>query len=100
VKKRAQALSQLEEIIALRLLWQRESAKLSELVPIIQRREDVVFRLLEQMCRKGMTEECEWRTYRLSPIIREDIKNIFRSSQLDLGIDMWGEPQSRRNDLI
>jgi ATP-dependent DNA helicase RecG len=100
VKKRAQALSQLEEIIALRLLWQRESAKLSELVPIIQRREDVVMRLLEQMCRKGMADECDWHTYRLSPIVREDIKNIFRSSQLDLGIDMWGEPQSRRNDLI
>ena len=91
VRRRAQALSQLEQIIALRLLWQKESATLGELAPMIQRREDVVVRVLEEMCRKGMVEEDGWRCYRLTSIIRNDIRNIFQTDQMDLGLSMWGE---------
>jgi len=99
VRRRAQALSQLEEIIALRLLWQKQSTTLSELVPVIQRREDVVVRVLEEMCRKGMVEGDGWRHYKLTSIVRDDIKNIFQTDQIELGLDMWGAPQNRRNDL-
>lgn len=99
VKRRAQSLSQLEEIIALRLLWQKESASLGELACVVQRKEDAAARLMEQMVRKGMAEEREWRSYRLSPVIREDITHIFQSGQMDLEISMWGEPRPRRNDL-
>ncbi|MFZ0228763.1 MAG: ATP-binding protein, partial [Mycobacterium sp.] len=82
VRRRAQALSQLEQIIALRLLWQKESATLAELAQVIQRREEIVERVLEEMRNKGMVEECEWRCYRLTTIIRNDIKNIFQADQM------------------
>jgi len=90
VRRRAQALSQLDEIIALRFLWQKQSATVGELAPVIQRREDAVLRVLEEMRRKGMVEEEGWRCYRLTPVVRDD--------QMELGINIWGVPQSRRSD--
>ena len=78
-----------------RLLWQKQSATLSELAAVIQRREDVVLRVLEEMRRKGMLEEEEWRCYRLTSIVRDDIKNIFQADQMEPGLDMWGAPQNQ-----
>ena len=62
---------------------------------MIQRREDVVLRVLEEMRRKGMLEEEEWRCYRLTSIVRDDIKNIFQADQMEPGLDMWGAPQNQ-----
>lgn len=97
VKRRSQSLSQLDEIIALRLLWQKQSATLEELACVMQRKEEFVERVLQEMCTKGMAEEQRWRSYSLTPIIREDITNIFHSDQMDLGLSMWGIPQRRNN---
>jgi len=65
---------------------------------VIQRREDAVLRVLEEMRRKGMVEEEGWRCYRLTPVVRDDIKNIFQTDQMELGLNIWGVPQSRRSD--
>jgi ATP-dependent DNA helicase RecG len=92
VRRRGQALPLLDEIIALRLLWEKSSATAIELAPVLQRREEFVVRVLEDMCRKGMAQQEQWHTYSLAPIIRNDIKNIFKADQMELGPELWGDP--------
>jgi hypothetical protein len=34
-------------------------------------------------------------SYRLAPVVREDIETIFQSDQLPLTLSMWGDPPLR-----
>jgi ATP-dependent DNA helicase RecG len=94
LKRRAQSLSQLDEIIVVRFLFDRESATFRELCAVMQRGNPFAHRILSEMARKSMIESdsslnLEWR---LSPIVRSDIQNIFRIDQYDLGFtDLFGE---------
>jgi ATP-dependent DNA helicase RecG len=91
VRKRSQGLSQLDEIIVLRVLWAKEAASLDELYPKMQRRREFAERVVGEMCRKGMVEEAQ-QSYRLSPVVRRDIETIFQSDQLTFSPSMWGDP--------
>jgi ATP-dependent DNA helicase RecG len=88
VRRRSQTLSQLDEIIVLRLLWGRESGSLDDLCSRMQRKREFGSRVLEQMCRKAMIEEVQG-CYRLAPVVRRDIETIFQSDQLPLDPSMW-----------
>jgi predicted HTH transcriptional regulator len=89
VRKRSWSLSQLDEIIVLRLLWGRESASLDDLCSRMQRKREFAARVLEQMGRKGMVEEAQGY-YQMGPVVRHDIETIFQSDQLPLDPSMWG----------
>jgi predicted HTH transcriptional regulator len=91
VRKRSQTLSQLDEIIALRVLWAKEVATLDELCSKMQRKQEFAERVLGEMCRKGMIEETQ-HSYHLMPVVRRDIETIFQSDQLPLSPSMWGDP--------
>jgi len=91
VRKRSQSLSQLDEIIVLRVLWAKEAASLDELYPKMQRKREFAERILGEMCRKGMIEEAQ-HSYHLAPVVRHDIETIFQSDQLTLSPTMWGDP--------
>jgi len=85
LKRRAQALSQLDEIIVLRFLFDRQLASFRELCAVMQRGSMFGHRVLTEMMRKMMIEptsslNLEWR---LSPVVRSDIESIFRVDQYD-----------------
>jgi len=94
VKRRSQALNQLDEIIVLRFLFDRESASFRELCSAMQRGNMFGHRILSEMVRKMMVEpvsslNLEWR---LSPVLRSDIQSIFRIDQYDLDFEkLFGE---------
>jgi predicted HTH transcriptional regulator len=91
LRKRSQTLTQLDEIIVLRVLWGKESATLDELCSKMQRRHDFGERVIGEMLVKGMVEQTA-DCYRLSMVVRRDIECIFQSDQLPLDPSMWGEP--------
>jgi ATP-dependent DNA helicase RecG len=89
LKRRSQALSQLDEIIVLRFLFDRESASFRELCAVMQRGATFGHRVLTEMMRKMMIEPAsalnlEWR---LSPIVRADVQNIFQVDQYGFDFD-------------
>jgi ATP-dependent DNA helicase RecG len=94
VKCRAQSLSLLDEIIVLRFLFDRESASFRELCAAMQRGHSFGHGILSDMVRKSMIEadsslNLNWR---LSPIVRADIENIFKNNQYDLDFrDLFAE---------
>jgi ATP-dependent DNA helicase RecG len=92
LRKRSQALTQLEEIIALRMLWTRETANLSEIAGGMQRGKDVAGRVLRDMQRKLMVEEVGHGSdlFKLQDHVRHDIKTIFHSDQLSFDRTLWG----------
>jgi ATP-dependent DNA helicase RecG len=91
LRKRSQALTQLEEIIVLRVLWNKDTAGLPELSDRMQRKRDVAGRVLEGMERKSMVERAGASdVFRLPSIIRHDIETIFQSDQLSLDRSLWG----------
>jgi predicted HTH transcriptional regulator len=79
LKKRSQALTQLEEIIVLRMLWAKESATTLELSTAMQRSRKVTLRVLEGMLTKLMVERVDQRAdlFRLADTVRRDIETIF-----------------------
>jgi predicted HTH transcriptional regulator len=91
LRKRSQTLNQLDEIIALRVLWSKDSATLNDLCSKMQRKPDLVERVLGEMTQKGMIEQ-EGLCYRLCASVRRDIETIFQSDQLTLDSGMWGDP--------
>jgi len=94
LKIRAGSLSQLDEIIVLRFLFDRETATFRELSAAMQRGSSFTHRILSEMAHKSMIESdsslnLEWR---LCPIVRSDIQNIFKTDQYDFGFgDLFGE---------
>jgi ATP-dependent DNA helicase RecG len=93
VRKRGQALGQLDQIIVLRALWGRDTPKsFEELRAAMQRRQDFARRVLDEMTQKGMIEP-NGGPYRLTDVVRHDIETVFQSDQLSLDASMWGEPR-------
>lgn len=94
LKCRSQSLSILEEIIVLRFLFDRESASYRELCEVMQRGHSSGHKILSEMVRKSMVEADSSLnlTWRLCPIIRSGIQNIFKKNQYDLGFpDLFAE---------
>lgn len=88
-KRRSQSLTSLDEIIALRMLWSRDSATITELTRAMQRGKEQGERILSEMTRKLMIEP-EGQFYRLSANLRSDIANVFHDDQLTIP-NLWGE---------
>jgi ATP-dependent DNA helicase RecG len=88
VRKRSQALSQLDEVIVLRTLWSRPCATIDDLCANMQRKSEFAERLLGEMCRKNMVEQVRGG-YQLTPGVRRDIETIFQSDQLSLDSSLW-----------
>lgn len=93
VRKRSGALSQLDELMVLRLLWDKEQASASELYSLMQRGSRFGQEVLDRMLRKSMIEPVDGTAaiWRLAPIVRKDIEGIFQSDQLKLGLDLFGD---------
>jgi len=90
IRKRSPALHGLEEIIALRLLWMRESASFGELCAKMQRKPDSGKRVLDDMERRQMIESIPGSSsYKIATAVRRDMETIFQSEQLSLE-SMWG----------
>lgn len=87
VRRRSSSLPNLEQIIALRLLWAKDQVPLSELRAALQRGTDVTQRVLRDMQKQLMVEPVDGggTLYRLAPSIRRDIETIYQADQLDLG---------------
>jgi ATP-dependent DNA helicase RecG len=88
VRKRSQTLSQLDEVIVLRILWARNCATLDDLCVNMQRKIDFAERVLSEMCKKIMIEEAGG-FYQMTPGVRRDIETIFQSDQLSLDSSLW-----------
>lgn len=94
LKKRSQSLNQLDEIIVLRYLFDREWATFRDLCSAMQHGLDFGHKILAGMRGKLMIESdsslnLKWR---LSPILRNDIQNIFTQEQYRLGFEgLFGE---------
>lgn len=94
VKIRSQALSQLDEIIVLRFLLDRENATFLDLCSVMQRGRQVGKKILDDMVRKMMIEPLDSLNTRwqLRSAIRADIQNIFNEAQYVLELnDLFGE---------
>jgi ATP-dependent DNA helicase RecG len=91
VRKRSRFLSELDEVIILRYLWDRPEATLGEIAMVTQRGVSHAQRVLEELFRKMIIEPADGVTgrWRMTPIVRDDIKNIFRVDQLEL-LDLYG----------
>ena len=83
LRKRSQVLNQLDEVIALRVLWSTERATLEELCSKMQRKIDFSKRVLEEMRKKNMIQS-EEGSYSLTAVVRRDIETIFQSDQMQL----------------
>jgi ATP-dependent DNA helicase RecG len=88
VRKRSQALSQLDEVIILRTLWTKTCATLDDLCINMQRKIEFAERVLSQMCKKNMIEVAG-NSYQLTPGVRRDIETIFHCDQLSLDSSLW-----------
>lgn len=92
IRKRSQFLSDLDEIIVLRFLWDRPDAVLSEIAAVVQRGRDRAQRVMDEMLRRMVVEPTDGVSgrWRLTHVVRNDIQNIFRRDQLELGLDLFG----------
>jgi len=86
VRDRAQALSELDEVLALRLLWSRGTASLSELASVMQRGEEIARRILRAMQTKLMIQPVDdhSQTFKLAPNVLRDIETVFQRNQFRL----------------
>jgi ATP-dependent DNA helicase RecG len=93
VRKRSQSLNQLDELIVLRLLWDKERASGSELYSLMQRGPRFGQEVLDRMFRKTMIEPVDGArsVWRLEPVLRKDIQTIFQADQMNLGLDLFGD---------
>lgn len=84
LKKRSQALSQLDEVIVLRFLWTRDGATIPQIASAMQRSAEVATRVFESMRSKNMVEEVygEPAQMRLTRTLRQDIETVFQSNQM------------------
>jgi ATP-dependent DNA helicase RecG len=94
LKRRAQSLSQLDEIIVMRFLLDHEVATFREICAVMQRGYQTGHKILSEMRNKQMIESLSTLNtdYRLSPIVRKDIQGIFQDDQYRLEFDsLFGE---------
>jgi ATP-dependent DNA helicase RecG len=93
VRKRSQALNQLDELMVLRLLWDKSQASSHELYSLMQRGSHFGQDVLDRMFKKGMIEPVDGTTsaWHLTAIIRRDIETIFQANQMSLGLDLFGD---------
>jgi ATP-dependent DNA helicase RecG len=94
LKVRAQSLSQLDEIIVLRFLLDRESGTYRELCSVMQRGPQFSKRILDEMARKMMIEPIDslGTSWQLRPAIRADIQHIFNEAQYSFELGkLFGE---------
>lgn len=91
IKKRAHVLSELDEVIILRYLWEKPEASLGEIARITQRGVNHAQRVLEELFRKMIIEPADGVSgrWKMTPNVRTDIQNIFRVDQLEL-LDLFG----------
>jgi len=91
-RKRSQALGQLEELMVLRLLWDKERVSAGELFSLMQRGSHVGQSVLDRMFTKAMIEPVDGMQtlWRLSPVVRRDIETIFSCNQMSFS-DLYGE---------
>jgi predicted HTH transcriptional regulator len=89
VRRRSQALSSLDEILALRFLWSRHGAPLMEVSWALQRSHAATRGILEEMKKKLMVERSEdGLSFQLASNVRHDIETIFRTDQMEM--DLFG----------
>ena len=95
VMRNAHALNQLDEIIVLRLLWDKAQASSKEIYSLMQRGISFGQTVLDRMFKKSMIEPVDgsgtsWQMHR---VLRHEIDNIFHSAQLnlDLNIGIYGD---------
>jgi predicted HTH transcriptional regulator len=95
VRDRSQALTQLDEIVVLRLLWSREVASAQELCSAMQRGTEFGQQVLRNMCQKAMIKQDFGvaSIYRLTDVLRKDIEYVFQRNQMSFDMDMFGGPQ-------
>lgn len=90
VRRGAQPLASLDEMITTRLLYERQDATFLELCHAMQRLPDTGETVLREMFRKLITEPVDGATgrWRLTPNMRKVIDSIFSSDQMgfDLGV--------------
>jgi ATP-dependent DNA helicase RecG len=90
VRKRAQSLSNLDEILVLRFLWSRHEASLMEISWVLQRSHAATRRILEGQMKKYQVERSDHDlSFHLTASVRRDIETIFQSDQMDM--NLWGE---------
>jgi ATP-dependent DNA helicase RecG len=89
--KRSQALSQLDEIIVLRYLFDHEVAAFRDLCQVMQRSPQFAHKILSEMTRKLMIEPLDSKgpDWRLTPTVRNDIEQIFRTDQYDFKLTIY-----------
>ena len=83
VRCRSQALSELDEVLALRWLWSRGTATLRELAVAMQRGQDVTRRIVKSMEVKKMIEplESDDRCFGLASNVKRDMESVFQRNQ-------------------
>jgi predicted HTH transcriptional regulator len=87
VRRRGASLSQLDELIVLRYLWERREGNFKQLSDALQRGKEVARRILHSMESKLMIEMREG-LFQLTASVRSDIEHSFNADQLDL--DLFG----------
>jgi ATP-dependent DNA helicase RecG len=91
VKRRSQSLTSLDEIIALRMLWGKESVHVGDLYRAMQRGKSFGDRVLSEMVQKLMIEKVAGDSdIRLAPGLRRDIQDIFKEDQPMIP-GLWGQ---------
>lgn len=92
-KKRSQGLTQLEELMVLRLLWDKERVSAGELFSLMQRGAQVGQSVLDRMFRKVMIEPVNGMqsVWQLNPVVRKDIETIFSSDQMGFDPALFGD---------
>lgn len=87
VRRRSQSLTQLDEIIVLRCLFECETASQQELCGAMQRGLQFGHRILAEMLRKLMIEPVDGKGihWKLTSVVRHDIEHIFQEDQYNFG---------------
>ncbi|MCI0352393.1 MAG: putative DNA binding domain-containing protein [Acidobacteriales bacterium] len=94
IRRRSQALTQLDDIIVLRYLLEHENASQKELCSAMQRSLNFGHTILTEMFRKQMIEPIDGMRlqWRLTPVVRNDIDQIFQADQYNFGFEsLFGE---------
>lgn len=93
VRKRSQALTQLDELMVLRLLWDKGQASTTELYSLMQRGPQFGQNVLDNMFRKTMIETVDGdrAVWRLNPVVRKDIETIFQRDQMSFETNLFGD---------
>jgi predicted HTH transcriptional regulator len=93
LKNRSHSLTQLDEILVLRLLWSRGRGSVEEMAIVMQRGREFTCRILEEMARKYMIEPIsgEYGSWQLTPQVRRDIEQSIKKDQYSFEELLWGE---------